>query len=123
MAQHWSLKFQQDLGFGCTGGYVVISIISSPKACPVAAQRKRQDLGRPLSPVLRRVYSGRLSAVELQGMQITVSAIYQRGFGSNANYKWSHAIDDVAGFFRITKPDDINADVRAAIRTPPLISV
>lgn len=106
MAQHWSLNIQQDLGFGTlTVGYVgnhvthlltdgVISPRNINRANPITS-------ARPLSEAFGDIFVvGGYPQSNYNSLQVNFKRNFTRGLRFNANYTWSHAIDDVVGFFK-----------------------
>lgn len=117
MAQHWSLNVQQDLGFGTlTVGYVgnhvthlltdgVISPRNVNRADPITS-------ARPLSEAFGDIFIvGGYPQSNYNAMQVNFKRNFSQGFRYNANYTWSHAIDDVVGFFKdYQDPDNTRAE-------------
>ena len=106
MAQHWSLNVQQDLGFGVlTVGYVgnhvthlltdgVISPRNINRADPVTT-------ARPLSEAFGDIFVvGGYPQSNYNAMQVNFKRNLSQGLRFNANYTWSHTIDDAVGFFK-----------------------
>jgi hypothetical protein len=102
-AQHWSLNVQQDLGFGTLQvGYVgnhVSDILTDGVVTPININRNIE--GRPLSPDFGDVFLvGNYPSSNYHAMQVTFRRNFAKGLRFNANYTWSHTVDDVVGFFR-----------------------
>jgi Carboxypeptidase regulatory-like domain/TonB dependent receptor len=106
MAQQWSLNLQQDLGFGTlTVGYVgnhvthlltdgVITPRNINRADPVTS-------ARPLTERFGDIFLvGGYPQSNYNAMQVNFKRNLTRGLRFNANYTWSHTIDDVVGFFK-----------------------
>lgn len=106
MAQHWSLNLQQNLGFGTLSvGYVgnhvthlltdgVISPRNLNRADPVTS-------ARPLTEAFGDIFIvGGYPQSNYNAMQVNFKRNLSKGFRFNANYTWSHTIDDVVGFFK-----------------------
>jgi hypothetical protein len=106
MAQHWSLNVQQDLGFGTlTVGYVgnhVTHLLTDGVITPRNLNRANAVTGaRPLTERFGDIYLvGGYPQSNYNSMQVNFKRNLTRGFRFNANYTWSHTIDDVVGFFR-----------------------
>lgn len=106
MAQHWSLNIQQNLGFGTlTVGYLgnhvthlltdgVITPININRADPVTS-------ARPLTEAYGDIFLvGGYPQSNYNAMQVNFKRNLSKGLRFNANYTWSHAIDNVVGFFK-----------------------
>lgn len=107
MAQHWSLNFQQDLGIGTFSiGYVgnhVTHLLTDGVITPRNINRKSIVDGstRPLSGAWGDIFVvGGYPQSNYHAMQASFKRNYANGFRFNANYTWSHAIDDAIGFFK-----------------------
>jgi hypothetical protein len=106
MAQQWSLNIQQDIKIGTlTVGYVgnhathlltdgVISPRNINRADPVTSVR-------PLTSKYGDIFVvGGYPQSNYNAMQVNFKRNLSTGLRFNANYTWSHAIDDVVGFFK-----------------------
>lgn len=105
MAQHWSLNVQQDLRIGTlTVGYVgnrVTHLLTDGVISPRNINRAFNDGTRPLSNAIGDIFIvGGYPSSNYNAMQVTFKRNLTRGFRFNANYTWSHTIDDVVGFFK-----------------------
>lgn len=103
MAQHWSLNIQRDLGIGTLQvGYVgnhVTHLLTDGVVTP--RNINRRDLGRPLSAAFGDVFAvGGYPQSNYNAMQVNFKRNLSKGLRFNFNYTWSHAIDDVVGFFK-----------------------
>lgn len=117
MAQHWSLNIQQNLGFGTlTLGYVgnhVTHLLTDGVISPRNINRSDPETTvRPITQAFGDIFVvGGYPSSNYNAMQVTLKRNLSRGFRFNANYTWSHAIDNVAGFFKdYQDPNNINAD-------------
>lgn len=106
MAQHWSLNIQQNLGIGTlTVGYVgnhVTHLLTDGVVTPRNINRSDAITGaRPLTERFGDIFIvGGYPQSNYNAMQVTFKRNITSGFRFNANYTWSHAIDDVVGFFK-----------------------
>jgi hypothetical protein len=106
MAQHWSLNVQQNLGFGTlTVGYVgnhVTHLLTDGVVTPRNINRANAVTGaRPLTERFGDIFLvGGYPQSNYNSMQVNFKRNLTRNFRFNANYTWSHTIDDVVGFFR-----------------------
>lgn len=106
MAQHWSLNLQQDLGFGTlTVGYVgnhVTHLLTDGVISPRNINRADAvTSARPLSERFGDIFIvGGYPQSNYNSMQVNFKRNFSKGLRFNANYTWSHAIDDVVGFFK-----------------------
>jgi len=107
MAQQWSLNVQQDIGIGTLQvGYVgnlVTHILTDGVVSPRNINRKDPVDGttRPLSANYGDIFVvGGYPSSNYHGMQVNFRRNLSQGLRFNANYTWSHAIDNVAGFFK-----------------------
>ncbi|MBL8124636.1 MAG: TonB-dependent receptor [Blastocatellia bacterium] len=121
MAQHWSLNVQRDLGFGTLQvGYVgnhVTHILTDGVVSPRNVNRRDPvTSARPLSANFGDIFVvGGYPSSNYHGMQVNFRRNLSKGFRFNANYTWSHAIDNIAGFFKDYQNEyDINADRASA---------
>lgn len=118
MAQHWSVNVQQDLGVGVlTVGYVgnhVSHILTDGVVSPRNVNRRDALAGnaRPLSANFGDIFVvGGYPESNYHSMQVNFRRNLAKGLRFNANYTWSHAIDNIAGFFKdYQNPNDIDAD-------------
>lgn len=118
MAQQWSLNIQQDLGFGTLQvGYVgnhATHLLTDGVVSPRNINRKDPVDGttRPLSPNFGDIFVvGGYPSSSYNALQVTFRRNLSKGLRFNANYTWSHAIDNVAGFFKDYQDENnINAD-------------
>ncbi len=114
-AQQYSLNVQQDLGFGVLQvGYVgnhVLDILTNGIITPRNLNTANAAGVRPI-PSLGNVYEiGSYPQSNYNAMQVTFKRNSSRGLRFNANYTWSHAIDNVIGFFKDYQNfQDLNAD-------------
>src|SRR6266542_2484214 len=119
MAQHWSLNVQHDLGFGTLQvGYVgnhVTHLLTNGVVTPRNINRRDPvTQARPLSSNFGDIFVvGGYPQSNYNALQATFKRNLARGLRFNANYTWSHAIDDVVGFFK-DYPDDNNARAERA---------
>ena len=103
-AQQWSLNVQQDVGIGTLQvGYVgnlVTHILTDGVVSPRNINR-RDALGvRPFANFADIFVVGGYPSSNYHGMQVNFRRNLSQGLRFNANYTWSHAIDNVAGFFK-----------------------
>jgi len=104
-AQQWSLNLQQDVGFGVlTVGYVgnhATHLLTDGVITPRNINRKDPVSGvRPMSSVYGDILVvGGYPESNYNAMQVNFKR-NARGFRLNANYTWSHTIDNVVGFFK-----------------------
>ena len=117
-AQQWSLDVQRDLGFGTLQvGYVgnhATHLLTDGVVSPRNINRKDPVDGvtRPLSQNFGDIFVvGGYPSSTYHAMHVTFRRNLSKGLRFNANYTWSHAIDNVAGFFKdYQNENDINAD-------------
>lgn len=121
MAQHWSLNVQRDLGFGTLQvGYVgnhVTHILTDGVVSPRNVNRRDPvTSARPLSANFGDIFVvGGYPSSNYHGMQVNFRRNLSKGLRFNANYTWSHTIDNIAGFFKDYQNEyDINADRASA---------
>ncbi len=106
MAQQWSLNVQQNLGFGTlTVGYVgnhVTHLLTDGVVTPRNINRANAVTGaRPLTERFGDIFLvGGYPQSNYNSMQVNFKRNLSKGLRFNANYTWSHAIDDVVGFFK-----------------------
>jgi outer membrane receptor for ferrienterochelin and colicin len=116
MAQHWSLNVQQDLGVGVlTVGYVgnhVSHILTDGVVSPRNINRRDAAGNRPLSSNYGDIFVvGGYPESNYHSMQVNFRRNLSKGLRFNANYTWSHAIDNIAGFFKdYQDPNNIDND-------------
>lgn len=106
MAQQWSLNVQQNLGFGTlTVSYVgnhVTHLLTDGVVTPRNINRADAVTGaRPLTEKFGNIFFvGGYPQSNYNSMQVNFKRNLTKGLRFNANYTWSHAIDDVVGFFK-----------------------
>jgi hypothetical protein len=106
MAQHWSFNIQHDLGFGTLEvGYVgnhVTHLLTNGVVTPRNINRRDPVTQvRPLSSSFGDIFVvGDYPQSNYNALQATFKRNLAKGLRFNANYTWSHAIDDVVGFFK-----------------------
>ena len=106
MAQQWSLNVQQNIGLGTlTVGYVgnhVTHLLTDGVITPRNINRANAVSGaRPLTEAFGDIFVvGGYPQSNYNSMQINFKRNLTQGFRFNANYTWSHTIDDVVGFFK-----------------------
>lgn len=117
MAQHWSLNIQQNLGFGTlTVGYVgnhVTHLLTDGVITPRNINRANPvTSARPLSEAFGDIFIvGGYPQSNYNAMQVNFKRNLTSGFRFNANYTWSHTIDDVVGFFKDHQdPNNLRAE-------------
>jgi hypothetical protein len=114
-AQQYSLNVQQDLGFGVLEvGYVgnhVLDILTNGVITPRNLNTANAASVRPI-PSLGNVYEiGSYPQSHYNALQVTFKRNLQRGLRFNANYTFSHAVDNAIGFFKDYQNfRDLNAD-------------
>lgn len=119
MAQHWSLNIQQDVGIGTLQvGYVgnhVSHLLTDGVISPRNINRANSGGTRPLSSAFGDIFVvGGYPESNYNGMQVNFRRNLSKGFRFNANYTWSHAIDNVAGFFKDYQDPNNIANDRAS---------
>ena len=119
MAQHWSLNVQQDIGIGTLQvGYVgnhVSHLLTDGVISPRNINRANSLGTRPLSDNFGDIFVvGGYPESNYNGMQVNFRRNLSKGFRFNANYTWSHAIDNVAGFFKDYQDPNNIANDRAS---------
>ncbi len=119
MAQHWSLNIQQDIGIGTLQvGYVgnhVSHLLTDGVVSPRNINRANPAGVRPLTSAYGDIFAvGGYPESNYNGMQVTFKRNLTRGLRFNANYTWSHAIDNVAGFFKDYQDPNNIANDRAS---------
>lgn len=106
MAQHWSFNVQHDLGFATLQvGYVgnhVTHLLTNGVVTPRNINRRDPVTQiRPLSPNFGDIFVvGDYPQSNYNALQVTFKRNLSKGLRFNANYTWSHTIDDVVGFFK-----------------------
>ena len=106
MAQHWSFNVQHDLGFATLQvGYVgnhVTHLLTNGVVTPRNINRRDPVTQiRPLSSNFGDIFVvGDYPQSNYNALQVTLRRNFAKGLRFNANYTWSHAIDDVVGFFK-----------------------
>ena len=106
MAQHWSLNVQQDVGIGTLQvGYVgnhVTHLLTDGVVTPRNINRADPiTSARPLTERFGDIFVvGGYPQSNYNAMQVTFKRNLTKGLRFNANYTWSHTIDDVVGFFK-----------------------
>ena len=119
MAQHWSLNVQQDLGFGTLQvGYVgnhVTHLLTDGVITPRNINRAGPGSGaRPLTESFGDIFVvGGYPQSNYNAMQVNFKRNVAKGLRFNANYTWSHTIDDIVGFFKDYQ-DENNAQAERA---------
>jgi hypothetical protein len=106
MAQHWSFNIQHDLGFATLqAGYVgnhVTHLLTNGVVTPRNINRRDPVTTlRPLSSNFGDIFVvGDYPQSNYNALQVTLKRNLSKGLRFNVNYAWSHAIDDVVGFFK-----------------------
>jgi hypothetical protein len=124
-AQQWSLNVQQDLGFGVLQvGYIgnhVTHLLTDGVVSP--RNLNRQDMLDPFFNFfnVRRLPQfgdiflvGTYPSSNYNAMQVTFKRNLSRGLRFNFNYTWSHAIDNIAGFFKDFQNEFDTSDQRGS---------
>jgi hypothetical protein len=121
MNQQYSLNIQRDLGFGTlTVGYVgnhITHLLTDGVISPINANRVSPIDGftRPLSQNFAEIYLvGGYPQSNYNAMQVNFRRNLSKGLRFNANYTWSHTIDDVVGFFQDYQDENNRAAERAS---------
>jgi hypothetical protein len=119
MAQQWSLNVQQDLGLGVLQvGYVgnhVSHLLSDGVISPRNINRANAAGVRPFTPNFGDVFIvGGYPESNYHALQVNMRRNLARGLRYNANYTWSHTIDNVAGFFKDYQDPNNMANDRAS---------
>ena len=107
-AQQWSLNVQQDLRFGVLQvGYIgnhVTHILTDGVVSPRNLNRADIDffgIGLRRLPQFGDIFLvGSYPSSSYNAMQVNFKRNLATGLRFNFNYTWSHAIDNIAGFFR-----------------------
>ncbi|MCB1024541.1 MAG: TonB-dependent receptor, partial [Acidobacteria bacterium] len=119
MAQHWNLNVQQDLGFGVLQvGYVgnhVTHLLTDGVITPRNVNRADPVFSvRPLTSDFGDIFVvGGYPSSNYHAMQVGFKRNLSKGLRFNGNYTWSHAIDNVVGFFKDYQ-DENNANAERA---------
>jgi hypothetical protein len=115
-AQHWSLNVQQDVRLGILQvGYVgnhVLDILTNGVVTPRNINPNLDVFGtKPIPGVGNILDIGTYPQSNYNALQVTFKRNLTKGLRINANYTWSHEIDDVIGFFKdYQNYQDLNAD-------------
>ena len=115
-AQHWSLNVQQDVGIGVLQvGYVgnhVLDILTNGVVTPRNINPNLDVFGtKPIPGVGNILDIGTYPQSNYNALQATFKRNLTKGLRINANYTWSHEIDNVIGFFKDYQNfQDLNAD-------------
>jgi hypothetical protein len=115
-AQQWSLNVQQDVGFGVLqAGYVgnhVLDILTNGVITPRNINPTLDAFGTRPIPGIGNIFDvGTYPQSTYNALQVTFMRNLSRGLLLNANYTWSHEIDNVIGFFKDYQNfRDLNAD-------------
>ncbi len=118
-SHQYSLNIQQDLGFGVLQvGYVgnhVLNILTNGVITPRNLNPQLTNAaGTTFRPIagLGDVYEvGSYPQSNYNAMQVTFKRNLSTGLRYNANYTWSHAIDNAIGFFKdYQNYQNLNAD-------------
>ena len=104
-AEQWTLNVQQNLGLGVLQvGYVgnhVLHLLTNGVITPRNLNRMDPFTGvRPTSDVGNVYLVGGYPQSNYNALQVTFKRNLTRGLRFNANYTWSHEIDDIIGFFK-----------------------
>ena len=117
MAQHWSLNVQQNVGFATVQvGYVgnqVTHLLTDGVISPRNVNRRDPVTSlRPLTQDFGDIYVvGGYPQSNYHSLQASLRRNFRSGLRFNANYTWSHTIDNVAGFFKdYQDPNNLDAD-------------
>lgn len=122
MAQQWSLNVQQDIKVGVVQiGYVgnhVTHLLTDGVVSPRNVNRADIDFFgfnlRKLPKFGDIFVVGSYPSSNYNAMQVTFKRNYSKGLQYNFNYTWSHAIDDVVGFFKDYQNEYDNKGERAS---------
>jgi hypothetical protein len=115
-AQQWSLNVQQDLGIGVLQvGYVgnhVLNILTNGVVTPRNLNPALDAFGtRPIAGIGNVFEVGTYPQSTYNAMQVSFRRNLSKGLRFNANYTWSHEIDNVIGFLKdYQNYQDLNAD-------------
>jgi hypothetical protein len=114
-AQQWSLNVQQDLGFGVVQvGYIgnhVLDILTNGVVTPRNINPTDANGTRPIAGIGSIFDIGTYPQSHYNALQVTFKRNLAKGLRFNANYTWSHEIDNVIGFFKDYQNYlDMNAD-------------
>jgi outer membrane receptor protein involved in Fe transport len=123
-AQQWSLNVQQDVKFGVLQvGYIgnhVTHILTDGVVSPRNLNRADIDLFgigiffRRLSQFGDIFLVGSYPSSTYNAMQVTFKRNLSSGLRFNFNYTWSHAIDNIAGFFKDYQNEFDTSDQRGS---------
>ncbi|MBC7798663.1 MAG: TonB-dependent receptor, partial [Pyrinomonadaceae bacterium] len=113
-AQQFSLNIQQDLGLGVLQvGYVgnhVLNILTNGVVTP-RNQNPQLASGRPIAGIGDVFEIGTYPQSTYNALQATFKRNFSTGLRFNANYTYSHQIDNAIGFFKdYQNYQDLNAD-------------
>ena len=115
-AQQWSLNVQQDFGFGVLQvGYIgnhVLDILTNGVVTPRNLNPQIDAYGtRPIAGIGNIYEIGTYPQSNYNALQATFKRNLSRGVRFNANYTWSHTIDNVIPFLSdYQNYQDLNAD-------------
>lgn len=115
-AQQWSLNVQQNLGFGVLQvGYVgnhVLDILTNGVITPRNINPTLDVFGtRPIPGIGNILDIGTYPQSTYNALQANFKRNFARGLRFNANYTWSHELDNVIGFFKdYQNYQNLNAD-------------
>ncbi|MEP7037690.1 MAG: carboxypeptidase regulatory-like domain-containing protein [Acidobacteriota bacterium] len=115
-AQQYSLNIQQDLKFGVLQvGYVgnhVLNILTNGVITPRNINPTLDAFGtRPIAGIGSIFDVGTYPQSNYNALQVTFKRNLTKGLRYNANYTWSHTIDNVIGFFKdYQNYQDLNSD-------------
>ena len=115
-AQQWSLNVQQDLHVGILQvGYIgnhVLDILTNGVITPRNINPTLDAFGtRPIAGIGNIIDIGTYPQSNYNALQVTFKRNLANGLRFNANYTWSHEIDNVIGFFKDYQNYlDLNAD-------------
>src|SRR6266540_3584684 len=114
-AQQWSLNVQQNVGVGVLQvGYIgnhVLDILTNGVITPRNINPTLEDFTRPIAGIGSILDIGTYPQSTYNALQITFRRNLSKGLRLNANYTWSHELDNVIGFFKDYQNYlDLNAD-------------
>jgi hypothetical protein len=115
-AQHWGLNVQQDVRVGVLQvGYVanhVLNILTNGVVTPRNINPTLDAFGTRPIPGIGNIFDvGTYPQSNYNALQVTFKRNLTKGLRMNANYTWSHQIDNVIGFFKDYQNfQDLNAD-------------
>jgi hypothetical protein len=121
-AQQWSLNVQQDLKFGVLqigyAGNHVTHILTDGVVSPRNLNRADIDffgIGLRRLPQFGDIFLvGSYPSSNYNAMQVTFKRNLSQGLRFNFNYTWSHAIDNIAGFFKDYQNEFDTSDQRGS---------